>query len=115
MFDTLISQARDSARHSAKTAAISVGAAVAIAVGLAFWTAAGWIFLLTLTTSLNAAIIIGALYTGAGLIGFAIASMRGSRTPPPPQPAQPHQGPPTIESFITAFMTGVTAGSRTRS
>lgn len=114
MFDTLISQARNSARRSAKTAAISAGAAVALAVGLAFWTAAGWIFLLTLTTSLNAAIIIGALYTGAGLIGFAIASMRGSKTPPP-QPAQPPKGAPTIESFITAFMTGVTAGSRTRS
>jgi len=113
MFDNFIRQARNTARRSARTAAIGLGASIALAVGLAFWTAAGWFFLLTQTTALNAAVIMGALYTGAGLIGFAVVSMRGSKPPEPAAP--PPQSPPTVESLIAAFISGMNAGSRTRS
>lgn len=113
MFDTLIWRARAKARRTAKMAAIGLGASIALAIGLAFWTAAGWFFLLTLTTPLNAAVIMAAIWTGAGLIGFAITAALGDKPSTPATP--PPQTAPTIESLIAAFVSGMTAGSKTRS
>lgn len=88
-------------------------AGLAILAGLAFWTAAGWFFLLTVTTPLNASLILGALYTGAGLIGFGIVSMRSRKAAAPRKPAKAPEA--TLESLVSAFITGLNAGARTRS
>lgn len=109
----MLANARAQASHSAKTASIGAFAGLAILVGLAFWTGAAWLFLLTVTTPLNASIILGAVYTGAGLIGFAIVSMRGQKPVAPTAPPKPPEA--TLETLLSAFMTGLNAGARKRS
>lgn len=89
-----------------------------LAVGIAFWTIAAWLFLLTVTTAVNAPIILGALYTGAGLVGFGVASMRSQKTvqkPAPPEPVSPKSPEATLEKLIAAFISGMNAGAKTRS
>ncbi|MCX7566576.1 phage holin family protein [Sulfitobacter sp. F26169L] len=114
MIGNLIANARAQAQHTAGTAAIGLCAGIALCIGLAFWTAACWMFLITVTSILNATIIIAAIYTGAGLIGLAIASMRSRKTPPAPEPVRQPE-PPTMDNLVAAFMSGLTAGARTRS
>ena len=112
MLTNMLANARAQALHSAQSAGIGVFASLALLVGLAFWTGATWLFLLTLTSPLNACVILGAVYTGAGLIGFAAIAMRSAK-PTPQTPKSPPEA--TVEGLLSAFMTGVTAGARTRS
>ena len=114
MLSHLVARARVQVEQTAQTAAIGLFACVALTVGLVFWTLAGWLFLLTVTTPLNAAVILGAVYTGVGLIGLASVSMR--RKKPVPQPAPVAPAPEaTFEGLMAAFMSGMNAGARTRS
>ena len=113
MLENVLAQARAQASHSAQSAGIGVFAGLAMAVGLAFWTGACWFFLLTLTTPLNACLIIGAVYTGAGMIGFSIVSMRSRKPQPPPTPVKRPEA--TMEALIGAFLSGLDAGARRRS
>jgi hypothetical protein len=109
----MIAHARAKAGYSAKTASIGMFAAFAMIIGLAFWTAAAWLLLLTLTTALNASLIIGAFYTGAGLLGFGIVAVRTQKSVAPPAPVKAPEA--TLESLISAFITGLNAGARKRS
>jgi hypothetical protein len=113
MLDSIFASARIRAAHTARSTAIGLGAAVFLCVGIGFWTAAGWMFLVTQTTALNAAIIMGALYTGAALVCFGVIAARHAKPLPKPQPAV--QPAPTFDNLVAAFMTGLSAGSRTRS
>lgn len=113
MIENLLSQARAKARHSAGTAGIGVFAGLALCVGLAFWTGAAWYLLLTLTSPMHACLILGAIYTGAALIGFGIVAMRAEKAVPPPEPVK--QPEATMDNLVTAFMKGLNAGARTRS
>ncbi|KIN74163.1 hypothetical protein [Sulfitobacter guttiformis] len=113
MLAAFIDSARREAKHTAGTAAISFGAGILLCIGLAFWTAAGWMLLLTVTSPINAAMIMGAIFTGAALIGFAVVSVRGSNHKKRPAHAAPK--PPTLDGLIAAFISGLTAGARTRS
>lgn len=114
MIDLLLDGVRIKAERAANTAAIGFGAGLALAIGIAFWTAAGWMFLITLTTPLNAAVMLGAFFSGAGIIGFGIIAARRrrrvvrARKAPPPPPAADMGG------LLAAFMTGLSAGSRER-
>jgi|AntRauTorckE5430_2_1112549.scaffolds.fasta_scaffold12883_3 hypothetical protein len=105
MFDPVIAKTK----HAAGTAGIGLIASFALCIGLGFWTLSAWMFLLTQTTPLNAAIILAAVYTGAGLIGFGVVSSRK-------RSHVQHQPPATatVDSLMSAFMTGVKAGSSTR-
>lgn len=111
MLEQLVSKARAQAEQTAQTAAIGLFACVALAVGLAFWTLAGWLLLVTVTSPANAAVILGAVYSGAGIIALAVISTR--RKKPVPQPAPKPDA--SLESLLSAFMTGLNAGARTRS
>lgn len=64
MFDRLLTTARAQARETAQTAAIGVFAIVALAVGISFWTVAGWLFLLTVTTAATLEKLIAAFISG---------------------------------------------------
>ncbi|WP_298858584.1 hypothetical protein [uncultured Sulfitobacter sp.] len=112
MISAIVNKARAKAEHTAGTAAIGLGASLALGVGLAFWTGAGWLYLITVTTPLNAAMILGALYTGAGCIGFAVVATR-RQAPITKEPVV--ETSPTFDNIMSAFMSGVTAGARTRS
>lgn len=113
MISKLLSQARTQARHSAGTAGIGLFAGLALCVGLAFWTGAAWYLLVTLTSPFHACLILGAIYTGAALIGFAIVAARADKPSPPPEPEKKPEA--TMDNLVSAFMTGLSAGARTRS
>ncbi len=114
MLGQFVSRAEAKASHAARSAAIGLGAGIALCVGLFFWTLAAWLFLLTVTSSMVAALIIGCIYSGGGLIGFAIISSRGRKTPPAPvqRNPEPQVG---LDALVAAFMKGAQAGSRVKS
>jgi archaellum biogenesis protein FlaJ (TadC family) len=97
-------------KHAAGTAGIGVVAALALSVGLVFWTLAAWLFLLTQTTPLLAAVILAAVYTGAGLIGLAVVSARKKQK----VVHRPTVPPATVDNLMAAFISGVKAGAGTR-
>ena len=113
MFANLISHARAQAQHTAGVAAIGLGAGIALCVGLAFWTVAIWFLVLAVAGPVTAALIIGALYTGAGLIGLSIASTRARKNISPPKPVEEPPAP-DMDGLIGAFITGLKAGARAR-
>ena len=89
-------------------------------IGLGFMTAAAWLFLITVTTALSAALIIGAAYLGLGLIliGVASSSDHGSERSHAAHLAKKRaQEDPTVimSQMIGAFTAGLAAGQKTRS
>lgn len=113
MISHLLSQARSQARHSAGTAGIGLFAGLTLCVGLAFWTSAAWYLLVALTSPMHACLILGAIYTGAALIAFAVVAARGNKPTPLPEPEKKPQA--TMDNLVSAFMSGLNAGARTRS
>jgi len=112
VLDQIVGALRARAGHAARTTAIGATAVILLCIGLGFWTFAGWLFLLTLTSAPIAAVIMAALFTGASLLIIGILASGRSKIPPPPTPAP--QPAPTIDSLIAAFITGLTAGARIR-
>lgn len=119
MFDRFIDRAQDAASRTARKAALGLGAMLCLTVGIAFLTVAAWLFIISVTTALNAALIIGGAYSGVGLILIGVMSAKGA---PGPQgrsngsnasqtPANDDIGPKIVE----AFMTGLRAGQKARS
>lgn len=114
MLTQLVLRAEAKAARTARSAAIGFGAGVCLCIGLFFWTVAAWIFLLSVTSAGAAAVVLACAYTGAGLIGLGVLSLRRRRVPPaavaPPAP------PPAVglDGLVDSFMKGVQAGSRVR-
>lgn len=78
-------------------------------IGLAFLTSAAWIYLSDIRSTLFAALVIGGVYTGLGLIMFALAS----RDRPVPMAHPTNSEPPaaaTPAGIIAALMQGLGAG-----
>ena len=113
MVSGMLAKASAQAGHSARTVGIGLFASLALLVGLAFWTGAAWFLLLTVTTPLNACLVLGAVYTGAALVAFSVMSMRSKKPVAPPQPTKAAEA--NMETMMAAFMTGLNAGSRRRS
>lgn len=118
MLDGLVDKAQDAAARTGRKAAIGLGAALCLAVGLAFWTFAGWLFLVSVTTPLNAALIVGGVYSGAGLVMIGTLSSGEKQSNPEPQARS--EGPGTADEnmgpkIVEAFMNGLQAGRRVRS
>ena len=117
MFDRLIHQAQDAAARTARKTAIGLGAVICIGVGAGFLTVAAWLFITSVTTALNAALIIGGAYSGVGLILIGVLS---SNSQPKTETRQTHQAsssqsPDDIgPKIVEAFMTGLKAGQRSR-
>lgn len=118
MIDKALDKASRKASHAAGSAAIGLGAGVALAVGVAFWTLAAWLFMTEVTTAMNAAAIIGAVYVGLGCLGFAVVSIRGKKQKtyhPPAAEHAPQQQQANVDNLMGAFVTGMNAGIRARS
>ncbi|UWR22695.1 hypothetical protein [Sulfitobacter sp. S190] len=115
MLDHFVTRIEHGVSDAASAAAIGLGAGIALAVGVAFWTVAGWMLLVRLADPLIAAVVMGALYTGAGLIALAIMSMRRRRKKRIKQDMRATHSPGGVQGLLTAFMTGMTAGSQSRS
>ena len=91
------------------------------AVGLGFLTLALWLYLLSVGTAIAAAVIIGAIYCGAGFILLAVAGSAGktssdhaSRAPDPD--AAPAGDPffRMAEGFAAGLQAGRAASRRPR-
>lgn len=106
------------ARAAARRAGFSVIGSLFLLVGLGFLTAAGWIVLADRRDALFAALVIGGIYVGIGLIFFALASRRYVRVPvaPPPTGAYgPRLYTYAVPALLEAFMVGISAGMVNRS
>lgn len=118
MLAGLIANIQITASRTAHTAVLGAGGVLALLIGLGFWTLAGWLYLTTVTTALNAAMIVGGIYTGLGLIVFAIMSFRSRHYRrlklERARLAAAHTPGAEIGSIATAFMGGFSAGSKAR-
>lgn len=105
----MFSAIKQSAAKTAKRSALGLLGGLIMAFGVGFLTVAAWIAISLAADTFTAALIIGSIYTGVGLIVLAFAFSSGDRHPPAAQPAQPNYGA-VVESFINGF----TAGSHVR-
>lgn len=117
MLNRVLQTAQASAAHTARTAALGLAGGLLLAVGAGFLTLAAWLVLLTVTTALNAAVILGAFFTGLGIIILVVASARQK----PSQASQSHlsQDPKDeddiVNQVVMTFLAGITAGRKARS
>lgn len=93
---------------AARKAVLMAGAGLALCVGFGFLTAALWIFLATVQDHLFAALVIGLIYVGAGMILIAVAA-KGRPQPIPhaaPRPeftsARSHAADPLHDARVAA-------------
>ena len=108
----------------AQTAAIGLGGLLFMVAGVFFFTLSAWLFLLTVTTMLNAALILGAAFFGIGLIFIAVASGRSKTDPRKRKKAAEQSRKENIEALsdgmegyaglIAAFINGLNAGKNVR-
>lgn len=95
---------------AARKAGLVTASAVLTCVGAAFLTVAAWIYLSTVHSTGFAALIIGLVYVGAGVVVMAMAV---SRKPSPPMPVQGHDplnGLTPMQLVLVSFMQGLDQG-----
>ncbi|MFG6578825.1 phage holin family protein [Sulfitobacter sp. 1A13191] len=106
---------RGSLRRALRTAMLSAGAVLFLLIGLLFLTLAAWLYLITVTTALTAALILGAVYFGMGFLLLAIAGSAGEAAAQPSRQedsaASDHDG---LKNLVMAFLAGITAGQKAR-
>lgn len=115
MLSGVMQHLRGSIRRAARTAMLSAGAAIMLLIGLLFLTLAAWLYLVTVTTPMTAALILGAGYFGIGFLLLAIAgsgneTRRSRRAAEEPAAHEP-DGP---KNLVMAFLAGITAGQKAR-
>ncbi|KIN62938.1 hypothetical protein Z946_1801 [Sulfitobacter noctilucicola] len=116
MLSGLINRAKQSASRTARKTALGGAAGLCLAVGTGFFTAAAWLYLITVTTALNATLILGGAYMGIGFILIACMSMVGDKVPQKSTEQDTSLVPDAdFSKLMAAFMTGLTAGRRSRS
>jgi len=105
--------AQAAATRTAHTAVLGLAAGVLLAVGAGFLTLAAWLLLLTVTTPLYAAVVLGCGFTGVALIVLAVMSIRkrSNKQHSAPQPAA--QGD-ILNQIVVTFLAGITAGQKAR-
>ena len=69
MLSAVMQHLRGSARRAARTAMLGAGAAILLLIGLLFLTLAAWLYLVTVTTAMTAALILGAALAGLPIWG----------------------------------------------
>jgi len=116
MLSGFIRQAQRTAKQTARKAALGLVGGLFALAGTSFLTLAAWLYLMTVTTALNAALILGAAYMGLELIFLALSAAKTgpSAHQKPAEPAEPKQDD-MMSQVVTAFMTGVQAGQKARS
>ncbi|MCX8228011.1 MAG: hypothetical protein OTI35_18230 [Sulfitobacter sp.] len=124
MLNAVTEKVAQRAAETAQTAAIGLGAGLCLLVGSVFLAAAGWIFLLSITTALLACLIMGGVFFGAGLVMVAVVSIRSRNLKrkreaellriQAQQRAQPFGGVEGIAALVIALINGFKAGKKTR-
>jgi hypothetical protein len=94
----------------ARKAGLVTASAVLTGVGTAFLTAAAWIYLSTVHSTGFAALIIGLVYIGAGVVVLAMALSRK----PAPAVSEPSQdalgGLTPLQLVVVSFLQGLDQG-----
>ncbi|MDF3357277.1 hypothetical protein HKX10_07340 [Sulfitobacter sp. KE33] len=115
MLSSVMQHLRGSLRRALRTAMLSAGAVLFLLIGLLFLTLAAWLYLITVTTTLTAALILGAVYFGMGFLLLAIAGSDGEAAAQPSRQedsaASDHDG---LKNLVMAFLAGITAGQKAR-
>ena len=115
MLSSVMQHLRGSLLRALRTAMLSAGAALFLLIGLLFLTLAAWLYLITVTTTLTAALILGAVYFGMGFLLLAIAGSDGEAAAQPSRQedsaASDHDG---LKNLVMAFLAGITAGQKAR-
>lgn len=94
---------------AARKVGLVTASAVLTCVGAAFLTVAAWIYLSSIHSSGFAALILGCVYVGAGVIMLAVALSRK----PPPAPLQAQDGLSGLSPMqlvVLSFMQGLEQG-----
>ena len=104
--------------RAGRRAALGTCASILILVGIGFFTAALWLYLVVVFGAMQAALLIGLGYSGAGLICLGVLMSSGEPDPHPDtqKAAQAKQGvtaPPLVEAFLYGLQAGSHA-SKTR-
>lgn len=119
MLNRLALTARETAARTAQTAVLGLGAILMLAIGMIFLTIAAWIGIAAASSTMTAALVIGAGYFGLGLIMLAVLSMRrraikrarlAAVAAPPVAPTLPV----LVSEVILAFVGGMRAGQKSR-
>lgn len=118
MFATIQHQVEAKARR----AALGLAGAMLLVIGIAFLTAAGWIALAIMADHLTAALIIGCVYVGLGLILFGVKHMQRRREITLAKQAAAARGAAPAgaglagmtPALISAFLDGFSAGAVSR-
>jgi site-specific recombinase len=116
MIAQISARIQDAVSRTLQSIVLGAGALFCLSIGLAFLTLAAWLYLISVTTSMMAALILGSVYAGIGLILLAVASSgpRRSKAKYAKRLDQPNEEA-EIAKIVAAFMTGVTAGRKSRS
>ena len=104
-----------SLKLSLRRAGFGLGGAVLVAIGAAFLTVAAWITLVEMRDAQFAALVIGAVYVGLGLIVMVLGTRRPRYVPPAAATAAPLSMSGLSAAFAQGFGAGVATRSATRS
>ncbi len=120
MFELIGQHLQEAARRKAQTAAIGLGAAIAMAVGMGFLTAAAWLYLVSVTTPLSAALILGGMFFGIGLMTLAMLSDRRrsharNRAAKAAERSAVSGDDGDLTRLVMVFLAGIKAGQKARS
>ncbi|MHC0052749.1 phage holin family protein [Actibacterium sp. D379-3] len=110
---TVLHGAARQAERGLKTAALFALGGILTLIGMGFLTVAGWISLATAYDRTTAALVLGFVYFGPGILVIAATRQRTNpvrNDPPYPDPGNTSE----IASLLQAFIGGVDQGIRTR-
>lgn len=96
-----------------KAALVSASALLAL-VGVAFLTGAAWVVLVELKSAAFAATLIGAVYIGLALIGFAFSMSVANRPTTQHAMGQNLNGLSPLQLIVVSFMQGIEQGTRNK-
>lgn len=105
---------KQKAKQTAKRAGLLTGGLVFCVVGVGFLTVAAWIYFANVLSVQLAALIIGGVYVGAGLILIGLGSSRSHHVDP--MPLSEHEAKPApqpnVPPLLQALLFGIEAGSK---
>ena len=102
----------DKVAHTARKGGLMTASAALTCVGAAFLTAAAWLYLSTEYSAVFAAVIIGLIYLGGGVITLALAL---SRQRPRPRRVQDDLGGLSpMQLVLVSFLQGLNQGRNTK-
>ncbi|WP_458792838.1 phage holin family protein [Yoonia sp. MH D7] len=96
-----------------KAALFSVSGLLAT-IGVAFLTCAAWLLLTELRSELFAATVIGAIYLGFALIGFAVAASSKRKVVVQQPRDDGSNGLSPLQLVVVSFLQGIEEGARNK-